>query len=82
MRANDAGSAGAPRRLAQEDKHLSLLLELIKSRYGRDFTAEAQEKIRGDLVAVLERVEALRKIPLTNADEPAPSFSVEAYGVE
>ena len=56
------------------------MLELIVARYGRTFSEDELERLREDVTATLERAAALRAVPLTNADEPAPLFGVDSYG--
>ena len=56
------------------------MLALIVARYGRTFSEDELGRLREDVTATLERAAALRTVPLTNADEPAPLFGVDAYG--
>jgi hypothetical protein len=59
---------------------VEVVLDLIAARYGRTFSEEELGRLREDVTAMLERTAALRAVPLTNADEPAPLFGVDAHG--
>jgi plasmid stability protein len=66
--------------VTSEDAQVDLMLDLIAARYGRSFSDEERARVRADLVATFERTASLRALRLTNADEPMPLFTVEAYG--
>jgi len=76
---------GEPEAAQRDDAALprgevEVVLELIAARYGRTFSEDELGRLREDVTGMLERAAALRAVPLTNADEPAPLFGVDAYG--
>lgn len=50
-------------------------MDLILARYGGFLDDDARKTIRNEVQSIVRRGEALRKFPLTNADEPSPVFS-------
>jgi hypothetical protein len=53
------------------------LAEAVRVRHGKHLTAEQLKHIRQDIQHNLRAAESLRHVKLTNADEPAFTFSAE-----
>jgi hypothetical protein len=54
---------------------IDLRLALVRQRYGDRLTAEQLEDLRRAVEAIVAHVAAIRRIRLTNADEPLPLFA-------
>jgi hypothetical protein len=53
------------------------LTAAVKARYGKYLTAEQLAEVDKSIRGGVLRGELMRKVPLTNADEPAFAFSAE-----
>jgi hypothetical protein len=54
---------------------IDLRLALVRHRYGDRLTPEQLDALREAVQGLVEQVAALRKVRLTNADEPLQRFS-------
>lgn len=59
---------------ASQSRLTELLLEAIRSRYGKPLSADHVEQIRAGIAAQIATSERLHQYPLVNADEPAFLF--------
>lgn len=65
---------------AEPEKALSVeeaLIAVVRARYGKHLTAKQLDDIRRSLRRGLARADALARVPLTNADEPAFAFRAD-----
>jgi hypothetical protein len=53
------------------------LLAIVRARYGKHLTAEQLEKIHQRLKSAVTRGEELKRVPLTNADDPIAAFRAD-----
>jgi hypothetical protein len=60
---------------AADPGEVDRLLRLIRQRYGERLTDAQLDGVRRALETLVEQVTALRRAPLTNADEPLTRFS-------
>jgi len=60
--------------MTDSDKETSILMELVKERYGERLTDEQLEHVSKSLNTVLDAGKALRETPLENSDEPYNVF--------
>jgi len=60
--------------MTDSDKETSILMELVKERYGERLTEEQLEHVENSLKRVMETGKALRDTPLENSDEPYNVF--------
>ena len=60
--------------MTDSDKETSILMELVKERYGERLTEEQLENVENSLKRVMEAGKALRDTPLENSDEPYNVF--------
>ena len=60
--------------MTDSDKETSILMELVKERYGEKLTEEQLEHVENSLIRVLDAGKALREVPLENSDEPYNVF--------
>ena len=50
------------------------LMDAVRALYGDRLSAEEEERVADELRRMVEAAEALRRVPLTNADEPDVLF--------
>ena len=60
---------------APDPSETDLRFELVRLRYGNRLTAEQLDVLRRSVAALVEQVDALRTVRLTNADEPLQRFT-------
>ncbi|HXD98296.1 MAG TPA: hypothetical protein VN646_17230 [Candidatus Acidoferrum sp.] len=60
---------------APDPSEIDLRFELVRFRYGNRLTAEQLDVLRRSVAAIVEQVDALRTVRLTNADEPLQRFA-------
>jgi len=60
--------------MTDSDRETSILMELVKERYGERLTEEQLEHVSKSLKTVLDAGKALRETPLENSDEPYNVF--------
>ncbi len=60
--------------MTDSDKETSILMELVKERYGERLTEEQLENVENSLKRVMDAGKALRDTPLENSDEPYNVF--------
>jgi hypothetical protein len=60
--------------MTDSDKETSILMELVKERYGEKLTEEQLEHVENSLIRVMDAGKALREVPLENSDEPYNVF--------
>jgi hypothetical protein len=60
--------------MTDSDRETSILMELVKERYGERLTEEQLEHISKSLKSVMDAGKALREIQLENSDEPFNVF--------
>jgi len=60
--------------MTDSDKETSILMELVKERYGERLTEEQLEHVENNLKRVLDAGKALREVSLENSDEPYNVF--------
>ena len=60
--------------MTDSDKETSILMELVKERYGERLTEEQLEHVENSLKRVMGAGKALRDVPLENSDEPYNVF--------
>ena len=53
------------------------LADYVIALYGKQLDGEQRKVVRGDAADMIKIGEALREVPLTNADEPDTAFRVE-----
>ncbi len=60
--------------MTDSDKETSILMELVKERYGERLTEEQLENVENSLKRVMDAGKALRDTPLESSDEPYNVF--------
>lgn len=60
--------------MTDSDKETSILMGLVKERYGERLTEEQFEHVENSLKRVMDAGKALREVPLENSDEPYNMF--------
>lgn len=60
--------------MTDSDKETSILMELVKERYGELLTEEQLEHVENSLKRVMDAGKALNDVPLENSDEPYNVF--------
>ena len=60
--------------MTDSDKETSILMGLVKERYGERLTEEQFEHVENSLKRVMAAGKALREVPLDNSDEPYNVF--------
>lgn len=57
------------------EAEVAALVGLVEARHGHRLTPEQLAEIRVIVQGMVEGLRALRRVPLTNADEPWPPFA-------
>lgn len=60
--------------MTDSDRDISILMELVKERYGERLTEEQLEHVSKSLKSVIDAGKALGETPLENSDEPYNVF--------
>ena len=60
--------------MTDSDRDTSILMELVKERYGERLTEEQLEHVSKSLKSVIDAGKALSETPLENSDEPYNVF--------
>jgi hypothetical protein len=60
--------------MTESDRETSIMMELVRERYGERLTEEQLEQVENGLKRVMEAGKALRDTPLENSDEPYNVF--------
>ena len=60
--------------MTDSDRETSILMGLVKERYGERLTEEQLESVEKSLKSVMDAGKALRGVPLENSDEPYNVF--------
>lgn len=60
--------------MTDSDKETSILMKLVKERYGDRLTEDQLEHVKNSLESVLDASRSLRDVPLENSDEPYNVF--------
>ena len=60
--------------MTESDRETSIMMELVRERYGERLTEEQLEQVEIGLKRVMEAGKALRDTPLENSDEPYNVF--------
>ena len=60
--------------MTDSDRETSILMELVRERYGERLTDEQLEHVSKSLKTGLDAGKALRETPLENSDEPYNVF--------
>jgi hypothetical protein len=69
----DAHPADDPK--PTESSETDARMALVVARFGKHLDAEARKAIRADVEAIVNRAALLRKFPLSNGDQPYPTFA-------
>jgi len=60
--------------MTDSDRETSILMGLVKERYGERLTGEQLENVEKSLRSVMDAGKALREVPLENSNEPYNVF--------
>ena len=60
--------------MTDSEKETSILMELVKERYGERLTEEQLDQVENSLKRVIDAGKALKAVSLENSDEPYNVF--------
>ncbi|MCH7706562.1 MAG: hypothetical protein IIB33_05900 [Chloroflexi bacterium] len=60
--------------MSTAEERIATAFDLVRERYGSGLSPEELEQVRTSVERLVEAADAMRSVPLSNADEPLATF--------